>query len=499
MKGSLPSARTFHKAAVVSKQMYIVGGFDGEKLNDVWKVNLDKICYQQSPSRPEKGVNLKEFEQSKNAFFRPSTSPSQPQQSTAKVQKSTALWKKLTDNNTAGNPEERTGHAVALLDDILYIIGGVNSKNACLPMNFVETYSLQTHEWSRKHCSGEAPTTRSSIQNVALDKQGTQFFFGGYFVEEFYNDAYCFSLRRLHWTKVAGNLDRVSRRAYFSLDKVGDELYIYGGRGKTDIFEDLIKVVYDPASNTATCEKVVAIGDKPTERFGHASTVIGRSIFMFGGWDGKACLNDLLEFSTHSKIWYNISVNAFGQKPSPRYRLEASALNDKMYLFGGVNDHQKKFNTLLEYDPAVKEWAVVEGAGDIPSARSFLRLVSRSQSILLFGGIDDKKRGDLFEVSIAIDGSTPLRRRSEALREDSPGVRQQSLLTGSKPNSKSLFLYYKLLNEQVAELSKKFRDEKATRLCKVCRSQEIDSMYLECCHCVACYGCAVKETIVSRV
>lgn len=42
----MPSPRTFHKAVVVSKYMYIVGGFDGEKLNDIWRLDASKLCYE---------------------------------------------------------------------------------------------------------------------------------------------------------------------------------------------------------------------------------------------------------------------------------------------------------------------------------------------------------------------------------------------------------------------------------------------------------------------
>ena len=26
--------------------MYIVGGFDGEKLNDIWRIDMSKLCYE---------------------------------------------------------------------------------------------------------------------------------------------------------------------------------------------------------------------------------------------------------------------------------------------------------------------------------------------------------------------------------------------------------------------------------------------------------------------
>ena len=39
-KGSCPTARTFHKACVINNYMYIVGGFDGTRKNDVFRISL---------------------------------------------------------------------------------------------------------------------------------------------------------------------------------------------------------------------------------------------------------------------------------------------------------------------------------------------------------------------------------------------------------------------------------------------------------------------------
>ena len=47
-KGSCPSARTFHKACMVDNYMYIVGGFDGLRRNDIYRINLQEESRQTS-------------------------------------------------------------------------------------------------------------------------------------------------------------------------------------------------------------------------------------------------------------------------------------------------------------------------------------------------------------------------------------------------------------------------------------------------------------------
>ena len=45
--GLAPQPRTFHKAVLIQNVMYVVGGFDGSRLNDMYHIALDK---SKSPS-----------------------------------------------------------------------------------------------------------------------------------------------------------------------------------------------------------------------------------------------------------------------------------------------------------------------------------------------------------------------------------------------------------------------------------------------------------------
>ena len=69
-------------------------------------------------------------------------------------------------------------------------------------------------------------------------------------------------------------------------------------------------------------------------RFGHSGTLIKESMFIFGGWDGWACLDDFYEYSISTNIWYEIRRSS-GKRPSPRYRHGAAELNNSLFIFGG--------------------------------------------------------------------------------------------------------------------------------------------------------------------
>ena len=68
-------------------------------------------------------------------------------------------------------------------------------------------------------------------------------------------------------------------------------------------------------------------------------------MFIFGGWNGNKCLNDLNEYSFLSNIWYNIRKTK-GTKPKPRYRHESIIYQNSIYIFGGISDINEKFNDL---------------------------------------------------------------------------------------------------------------------------------------------------------
>ena len=73
-----------------------------------------------------------------------------------------------------------------------------------------------------------------------------------------------------------------------------------------------------------------------SHRFGHTANTYQNSMFIFGGWDGINCLDDLYEYSYVSNIMYEIRRYS-GCKPKPRYRHECLVYNDDMYVFGGVD------------------------------------------------------------------------------------------------------------------------------------------------------------------
>jgi hypothetical protein len=77
------------------------------------------------------------------------------------------------------------------------------------------------------------------------------------------------------------------------------------------------------------------------------------AVYVFGGDNGKAMLNDLLRFDVKEKSWGRAVSN--GLPPAPRYHHSAVVHGCSMYIFGGFsgdihsNSNLTNRNDLWEY------------------------------------------------------------------------------------------------------------------------------------------------------
>lgn len=54
MSGKIPSSRTFHRALVFTDEMYILGGFDGKRQNDLHVIKLET---EEASGRPSSSLS----------------------------------------------------------------------------------------------------------------------------------------------------------------------------------------------------------------------------------------------------------------------------------------------------------------------------------------------------------------------------------------------------------------------------------------------------------
>ena len=82
-------------------------------------------------------------------------------------------------------------------------------------------------------------------------------------------------------------------------------------------------------------------------RFGHSAVVYLHYIYVFGGWDGNITLSDIAIFDLELSIWLQ-PMNVKGGVKG-RYRHTAVSTDTSMFIFGGIDQQQERFNDIQEY------------------------------------------------------------------------------------------------------------------------------------------------------
>lgn len=75
-----------------------------------------------------------------------------------------------------------------------------------------------------------------------------------------------------------------------------------------------------------------------------------------------------------------------------------------MFVFGGIDQYQERFNDLFEYCFFTNSWHWVLTCGISPTPRTFHQAVYCTGSIYILGGFDGWKRNDMFKIVVDDSG-----------------------------------------------------------------------------------------------
>mmetsp|Transcript_117160 Transcript_117160/g.373174 ORF Transcript_117160/g.373174 Transcript_117160/m.373174 type:complete len:792 (+) Transcript_117160:52-2427(+) len=492
-----PSARTFHKTVVHDGLMYILGGFDGRRLNDIYRILLrSKTELVRSQTRLEGQGG--------------SGAGGPPVGSEAVGARSSAQGGTINGQGAIGDaggeasmhmPEDlwtwqkiemqlgqvytpRTGHAVVVWNHCFYLMGGTD-ENA--RQNDIYRYDVRNGTWfCLEPVSGCAPSARSGSKAVVC--RDSIFYFGGYTKKdgEYFNDLFEFNIPRAHWSRIETS-SRASVRTDHSCVVHEASLYIFGGFDGRSRFADLHQYQID---NRDWLE--VQTNDGPMGRFGHSAVVYRAGMFVFGGWNGHDTLDDLYEFSMTTNQWY--SVPGRGDVPPSRYRHSAVVYGCCMFIFGGVDKRQARFADLCEFSFDTRSWSRVATYGDPPSARTFHRACMYGGSMYILGGFDGARRNDMYRIVVPEQlprgESKRLRNRNllaSAIGDEAAAEPEIPDMDGpGLPADKEEHLK---MRAQVLELQKRLEGELERHLCKICFEREINTVILDCNHRAVCARC----------
>lgn len=449
--GSNPTGRTFHKACVVDNYMYIVGGFDGARKNDMYRISLQD-------QSPEDDLETNPLAETKD------------------MEEELLSWREI--KFTGKTYSARTGHTAVLICNKIYVFGGTDEATR---RNDLYCYDMLSNNWSPVDTQGMVPTPRSGAKGVSC---GNSFYlFGGYTRKDgvYYNDLYRFDTTTGIWTKLFCTGDCPSIRTDHTAVIYDNAIYIFGGYDGKTRFNDLKACKLENYDWSSLPES----GLQPLPRFGHTAVVYNHSMYVFGGWDGHETLDDLYQYSFTTNIWYELR-RTIGIKPSPRYRHSCVVFNGSLFTFGGVDKSQKRFSDLHEYNIQHKEWSIKRAAGDIPSQRTFHTALVHENCMFILGGFDGKRQNDLYFIKLLCEDFDIFSRTTSSISslfdlEDN---------YGGDAACQELTRQNFLLKQQERDIRRKLELEQKRSFCKVCTEKSINTVLLECAHFLLCEHCA---------
>ncbi|EPS35664.1 hypothetical protein H072_10929 [Dactylellina haptotyla CBS 200.50] len=117
----------------------------------------------------------------------------------------------------------------------------------------------------------------------------------------------------------------------------------------------------------------------------HTCTLIGSSIYVFGGCDSKTCFNELYVFDADSMYWSKPEVS--GDIPPPLRAMTTTAVNKKLIIFGG-GDGPTYYNDVYILDTVTHRYTKPKISGQIPSKRRAHTACLYKNGLYVFGGGD---------------------------------------------------------------------------------------------------------------
>lgn len=248
--------------------------------------------------------------------------------------------------NTEGCPSPRVGHASLTLGNAFIIFGG-DTKTKESDILDSELYLLNTTalKWTTAGIPGRKPTGRygHTISTVG----SVLYIFGGQLNDTFFDDLISYDLTTLqspssHWNFIKPTSPTPPGRTNHTVITHNDKLYLFGGTDGKNWYNDTW--CYDPAFNT--WKELNCTGFIPEACEGHAATIVGDIMYVFGGRSRESKdLGLLSALIIPSQKWFNFQN--MGPGPSPRSGHSMTAFDvDKIIVMGGESPAVSEHDTI---------------------------------------------------------------------------------------------------------------------------------------------------------
>lgn len=207
------------------------------------------------------------------------------------------------------------------------------------------------------------------------------------------NGLFCFNTELLEWLRVRTSGDKPSGRDGHSACVISSRMYIFGGfEERIDRYTD---EVYALNFSTFTWMYVKCSGRIPIWRDFHSASAIGNKMYIYGGRSDNGG-NQFTGSETYDQCMHVLDVTTntwsteqpvHGIKPNARRSHSAWVYKGCLYIWGGYNGLlSTHFGDMFRYDPESRDWSMVLTNGLGPCARRRQSACLVGNKVYLFGG-----------------------------------------------------------------------------------------------------------------
>lgn len=300
-----------------------------------------------------------------------------------------------------GGPR-RVNHAAVAIGNFIYSFGGYCSSDEYRLATAIDVHILNTNNmrWSLLPPQRNEKGRLTTYPKVPFQRYGHTvvaykhwvFLWGGRNDDTACNILYCFDTKALKWIrpKVQGNVP--GARDGHSACIVNHYMYIFGGFEEE--IEQFSRDVHCLDLRTLTWTYIETTGPPPSYRDFHSSTAINDKMYVFGGRGDQHSpyhsqeeiyCAQIMYLDLNTKRWH--MPTATGRVPLGRRSHSSFVYNKMIYIFGGFNGlMDEHFNDLYCYDTARNHWSLVNPGGSPPRPRRRQSCLVIENRMFLFGG-----------------------------------------------------------------------------------------------------------------
>jgi len=296
---------------------------------------------------------------------------------------------------TEACPGPRAAHSCDVIDGRLFVFGGWNGKKA---LNDLHILDVAVGRWTEVHPekkpNAQAPSARNNHTTAVVDQRLVVH--GGHDGSKWVADMHLLDTSAVSsgsyddvvWSKAQMSGAQPSARACHTLTRLAHKLFMFGGYDGARCFNDMDIIDLQ----TMTWMQPALQGTLPQARNAHTMTVIATKLYLFGGHSGNKHLTDLHVFDTQRLQWSQPEI--LGTPPPGLRGHTANLIGHKIFLFGGY-DGKGRTNELYILDTEEAKWVrptwPTESPHTPPGRQRHSASLIGSKRIYIFGGFDGNR------------------------------------------------------------------------------------------------------------